>query len=84
MEDGVEASRVSSDGKVTIPSRIRNILGVAGGDIVEFVIEGDMVTIVRRERKIEAAFGLVKSVRSVSLEEIEQAIQTRNKNGVQQ
>lgn len=80
----MEASRVNSDGQVTIPSRIRNILGLAGGDIVEFVIDGDMVTIVRRERKIEAAFGLVKSARSVSLEEIEQAIQTRNNNGVQQ
>jgi AbrB family looped-hinge helix DNA binding protein len=56
----MEASRLSTAGQVTIPYRVRKLLNLSSGDLVDFVLDGDQVRILRRENKIEAAFGLIK------------------------
>jgi antitoxin PrlF len=39
------SSSISSKGQVTVPQEIRNRLGLATGDRVEFVVEGDRTLI---------------------------------------
>jgi antitoxin PrlF len=43
------SSSISSKGQVTVPQEIRNRLGLAPGDRVDFVIEGDR-TVIRPSR----------------------------------
>lgn len=43
------SSTISSKGQVTVPQEIRNRLGLATGDRVEFVVEGDR-TVIRPAR----------------------------------
>jgi antitoxin PrlF len=43
------SSSLSSKGQVTIPQEIRSRLGLAAGDRVEFVIDGDR-TVIRPDR----------------------------------
>lgn len=71
-------STVTVKGQVTIPVEIRRLLNLQAGDQVAFIIDNDRIALERRERRIEAAFGLLKAERSVSLEEMEQAIRTRS------
>lgn len=71
-------STVTVKGQVTIPVEIRRLLNLQAGDQVAFIIDNDRIALERRERRIEAAFGLLKTERSVSLEEMEQAIRTRS------
>src|SRR6266496_1899694 len=39
------SSTISSKGQVTVPQEIRNRLGLAAGDRVEFVVEGESTVI---------------------------------------
>lgn len=48
-------STISSKGQVTIPQEIRNRLGVAAGDQIEFVIENGN-TVIRPHRSEENPF----------------------------
>jgi AbrB family looped-hinge helix DNA binding protein len=43
------SSTISSKGQVTVPQEIRNRLGLAAGDRVEFVVEGES-TVIRPAR----------------------------------
>ena len=70
-------STLTSKGQVTIPADVRKRLGLHPGDQVAFVVEGDEVRIVRREHRIDAAFGICKAKVSVSDEDMEQAIRSR-------
>lgn len=49
------SSTISRKGQVTVPQEIRNRLGLATGDRVEFVIEGDR-TVIRPSRSEENPF----------------------------
>jgi AbrB family looped-hinge helix DNA binding protein len=49
------SSTISSKGQVTVPQEIRNRLGLATGDRVDFVIEGDR-TVIRPSRSEENPF----------------------------
>ena len=42
----VDTAKVMAKGQVTIPKDVRDILGVASGDRVTFVVEGNTVRIV--------------------------------------
>jgi antitoxin PrlF len=44
-----KSSTISSKGQVTVPQEIRKRLGVAAGDRIEFVIDGDR-TVIRPSR----------------------------------
>ena len=46
---------ISSKGQVTVPQEVRNRLGLATGDKVDFVIEGDR-TVLRPSRSEEDPF----------------------------
>ncbi|MDP9238916.1 MAG: AbrB/MazE/SpoVT family DNA-binding domain-containing protein [Chloroflexota bacterium] len=39
---------VSTSGQVTVPTEIRELLGIAPGDRVRFFVQGDDVSIVRQ------------------------------------
>jgi len=42
----VDNAKVMAKGQVTIPKDIREVLGVASGDRITFIVEGDSVRIV--------------------------------------
>lgn len=71
-------STLTVKGQVTIPVEIRRLLNLKSGDQVTFTVDNNRIALERRERCIEAAFGLLKAEQSVSLEEMEQAIRTRS------
>ena len=73
----MQASTLTSKGQVTIPSDVRKQLGLQPGDRVGFIVEGDEVRLVRKESRIEAAFGICQVDRSVSVEEMDQIVQRR-------
>ena len=54
-QDPVRSSTISSKGQVTVPQEIRTRLGLATGDRVEFVVEGDK-TLIRPARATSSAF----------------------------
>jgi AbrB family looped-hinge helix DNA binding protein len=73
----MQTSALTSKGQVTIPAEVRKRLGLHPGDRVAFIVEGDAVRIIRNENRVEAAFGLCKPEKSLSLEQMEQVIKDR-------
>jgi antitoxin PrlF len=73
----MRTSTLTSKGQVTIPAEVRKRLGLHPGDHVGFVVEGGEVRLVRKESRIEAAFGICKPETSVSLDDIERIIKQR-------
>ena len=70
----MESSSVTSKGQVTIPAAVRRKLGIQPGDRIGFIEEADRVVIERCENRVEAAFGVLKASKTVSLEQMEEAI----------
>jgi antitoxin PrlF len=71
---------VTSKGQITIPSQVRNALGLAVGDRVEFVEQGNgQFAIVAATRSVQELKGLFQGKRSkpVSIEEMNAAIAKR-------
>jgi len=73
----MKTSLVTTKGQVTIPASVRHQLGIHQGDRVGFISEGGKVIILPVIQNIEAAFGLISAEKSVSLNDMEQAIQNR-------
>jgi AbrB family looped-hinge helix DNA binding protein len=73
----MRTSTLTTKGQITIPADLRRTLGLSAGDLVGFVLEDGAVRLVRRESRIEAAFGLLKSEVSVSDAEMQEAIRER-------
>ncbi len=73
----MKTSRVTTKGQITIPAIVRKKLGIHQGDRVGFVYEDGKVVILPVIKDIEAAFGLVSAEQSVSLQDMEEAIQHR-------
>ncbi len=74
----MQSSTLTSKGQVTIPAEVRRRLGLHPGDRVGFVVDGDEVRLVRKENRIEAAFGICKTGgASVSLEDMEKIVKRR-------
>lgn len=71
----MEYSNITTKGQITIPVRIRKALGLKAGGKVAFQIEGNAVKLVPVLDDITAAFGLLKSGKSVTVEEMDQAIE---------
>ena len=55
---GIE-SRLTAKGQTTIPLEIREHLGINAGDTVRYVIDGDAVLVVPRNKPVSAIFGLL-------------------------
>lgn len=70
-------STVTRKGQVTIPAEVRRRLGLRRGDRVAFLEENDRIVLKPVESDVEAAFGLVKVKKSVSLRTMDEAIRTR-------
>ena len=73
----MQTSTLTTKGQVTIPVELRKRLGLHPGDQVGFVVEDGEVRLVRREQRIESAFGICKAKVSVTDDEMEQAIRNR-------
>ena len=71
------SSTITSKGQVTIPVEVRRQLSLKSGDKVAFYLENGRVVLKPVIRKAEAAFGLKRSTRSVSLEAMDRAIKKR-------
>lgn len=72
-------SALTSKGQVTIPSDIRRQLHLHPGDKVGFMVEDDHIVLFRKEKNIEAAFGILKTRRTASLEKINKAAREKVK-----
>ena len=68
------SSSVTTTGQVTIPMELREKLGIKPGDRVGFVDEGGKIVLQRQETAIEAVFGIVKTRKGTTLEQMEGAI----------
>lgn len=70
----MQTSTLTSKGQITIPAEVRRQLGLHPGDHMGFMVENGVIHLVRKESRIEAAFGICKSPTSVSIEDMEQVI----------
>lgn len=73
----MQKSTVSTKGQVTIPASVRRRLRIRQGDEVAFFLQDASVVMILVKKDVEAAFGLVKATRSVSLNAMERAIRKR-------
>jgi antitoxin PrlF len=74
------AATLTSKGQITIPSRVRDALGLEVGDRVEFVEQGKgQFAIVAATRSVQELKGLFRGKWSkpVSIEEMNAAIRSR-------
>lgn len=69
--------KVNPKGQITIPAHIRKQLHLDNGDELELLVQDERLILARQETHIEDAFGLCKAHITVSLDDMEQAIQTR-------
>jgi len=69
-----DTSTVTTKGQVTIPSKLRKALGLAPGRRVAFHLENGKITLEPVRDDITAAFGMLKSQRGASVEEMNEAI----------
>ena len=65
----VDNAKVMAKGQVTIPKDVRDVLGVASGDRVTFVVEGNTVRIVNSAERTgltseDDVMALVKELRN--------------------
>lgn len=67
-------SAVTLKGQVTIPAELRGKLGIKPGDRVAFVERDGKVELQRQENRVQAAFGVLKAKKGVTLKQIDEAI----------
>ncbi len=68
------ASNITSKGQVTLPAAIRKQLNLKAGDRIVFRLEGNKIIAEPVSGDISELFGLVKSDKTATLEEMEAAI----------
>lgn len=66
---------LTSKGQVTIPAPLRAAIGLNPGDQVDFVQKGDHLILKRHENNIAASFGVLKTKKTISLADMERAIE---------
>lgn len=70
-------STLTSKGQVTIPQELRRLRKLHSGDKVGFAMEGGHTTLFPKLDDIEAAFGLCRAKKGVSVVEMDRAIRKR-------
>lgn len=81
MAKGVKGrSRLTAQGQVSVPARVRETLGVSAGSVLEWETDGDRVTVRRVGKHTSedvhmALFGGEKPV-TLSLKELKESIRT--------
>ncbi len=78
----MQSSTLTGKGQITIPAELRRLLGLKAGDRIGFELADGVIHLTKREDRIEAAFGLIQSDRSVTDGDMEQAIRSRARNAV--
>jgi AbrB family looped-hinge helix DNA binding protein len=73
----MQTSTLTKKGQITIPVQVRRRLGLHPGDNVGFIVEDGEVRLVRKESRIEAAFGIWKADISVSIDDMEKVIRQK-------
>ena len=73
----MQQSAITIKGQVTIPASIRKKFGLQRGDKVVFIEEGDKIYLQPVQDKVEAAFGIITPLKSVTLEEMDEAVKKR-------
>ena len=71
----MHSSAVTTKGQVTIPAIYRKKLNIKEGDLVEFKLLKGQLIIEPKLNDITKAFGLLKSNKMVSLEDMEKTIE---------
>jgi antitoxin PrlF len=54
-------SKITGKGQTTIPQEVRELLGLKAGDKVRYVVMGDGVKLIARNRPVTDIFGLLKN-----------------------
>lgn len=67
-------SSMTTKGQVTIPAELRERLGLKPGDKVAFLERDGKVILQRLDNRVDSAFGLIKSTKSATLEDIDETI----------
>lgn len=70
-------SSITSKGQVTIPVALRRKCGLHGGDKVVFKEENNRIYLQPVQDTIDAAFGIITSAKSATLEEMDEAVKKR-------
>ena len=73
----MQQSAITIKGQVTIPASIRRKFGLHRGDKVVFQEEGDKIYLQPVQDNIEAAFGIITPLKSVTLAEMDEAVKKR-------
>ena len=64
-------SSMTTKGQVTIPASLRERLGLKPGDKVAFVEDAGKVILKRVDTHVDAAFGLIKTRKTASLDDLD-------------
>lgn len=73
-------AKLTSKGQITLPKAIREYLELHTGDKVEFIIDlTGQVLISPKTIDIKDAFGMIKTKKTVSIEEMNKTIQAQMK-----
>ena len=70
-------SAITVKGQVTIPISLRKKFGLRQGDKVVFREEDNKIYLLPVQENVEAAFGIISSSKSGTLEEMDDAIKQR-------
>ncbi len=70
------SAKITSKGQITLPKSIRQYLNVDTGDSIEFFIEKDgRVNVVAKTVDISQLYGILKTDKHVSIEDMKKAVQ---------
>ena len=64
---------LTSKGQITVPARLRKMLGLGPGDRVRFGAEGGRVFL-EKEPDVSAIFGVIKARKSATLADMDNAV----------
>lgn len=70
----MQTTNITAKGQITIPAEIRKSLHLTAGQKVNISCENNVITITPIQNNMSAVFGLLKATKTVSLEQMEEAI----------